>query len=752
MSQALKRPILLLSLMLVVGTHPAIAQIAGTAVSLPERPSGRNSVAFDSVNQVYLVSLAGSGTVVAKFVSKTGAQIGSVFSITAPGEAPYIGWVGVSFGGTPADPTFLVTYVATNGGSSDHLKYGRLVRYNAGQPVVGARSFITYVGSEWPSAEKAQAAWTGEQFIVGTRIPVVATPQPEVRTFDLAGNVSSPVIIGDYLDYYGSPAIACATDGVCLVSGYANGIPFGGAGGTYARLVYGRTLQPLTGMFYLDDHSGRMENQNVVFNSQTGEFLAAWWRGPTSNVDTRVVGHDGVLQPLNHPTVFAGVAGDIVLSYNAGTGTAILTSKNAFSNVYGLFAVELDATGLIPNPNNQVLVTAWDGVWPEFTPAIAANSTDRQWLALAVQTSGGRAVLIQGGSTAPPPAPSCTSSLSTTNISVMSPGATLSVGVVVPSSCSWTASSSVSWVQISQNATPTGSGNIGVTVQRNTSSSGRTGSVLIAGQSVTVQQAGFNSAATSDLDGDGYSDIVWQHQPTGALSWWRLQNTSVIYGGALPTPSDPSWKLVGSGDLNGDSRSDLVLQKDGTVVVWLWTLSGYVGIETAKDVDPHWRIRGVGDLNGDGNADIVWQHDTVGWVAVWFMSGPNVISAMPLTVPQQPNLSWLVVGAGDINGDGIADILWQNQSTGVLGAWLMRGAQVIGMAALSLYTPDLNWKVMGVGDVNGDGFADLLWENIATGQLQAWTLYGYSIVSTNYILSGSTPAVVDTNWRMVGPG
>src|SRR4051812_7034597 len=91
MSQALKKSILLLPLMLIVGSYPATAQITGTPVSLPERPSGVNSVAFDSVNQVYLVTLAGSGRVIAKFLSKAGAQIGGVFAISVPNEAPYMG-------------------------------------------------------------------------------------------------------------------------------------------------------------------------------------------------------------------------------------------------------------------------------------------------------------------------------------------------------------------------------------------------------------------------------------------------------------------------------------------------------------------------------------------------------------------------------------------------------------------------------------------------------------------------------------
>jgi len=274
--------------MLVVGAYPAAAQIIGAPVSLPERPAGRNSVAFDSVNQVYLVTLTGSGMVLGKFLTKTGVPIGAPFAITVPGEAPYIGWVGVFFGGTAADPAFLVTYVSDDGASCLHSKHGRLIRYRPGQaPLVSARSYITNVACEWPSSEKAQAAWTGAQFVVGTRIGAAPFAQPEIRTFDLGGSVSPPVIIGDYLDYYGSPAIACASDGVCLVSGYAGGIPFGSRGGTYARLISGRTLQPLAGMFYLDDHSSRMEDQQVVFNSQTGEFLAAWWRA--GFVDTRVV-------------------------------------------------------------------------------------------------------------------------------------------------------------------------------------------------------------------------------------------------------------------------------------------------------------------------------------------------------------------------------------------------------------------------------------------------------------------------------
>jgi hypothetical protein len=311
-------------------------------------------------------------------------------------------------------------------------------------------------------------------------------------------------------------------------------------------------------------------------------------------------------------------------------------------------------------------------------------------------------------------------------------------------------------MQIGNNATVTGPGSVTISVARNGGSAvARTGVLTIAGQSITVQQAGFNWAATADVNGDGYSDFLWQSQTNGALALWSVQGTSVVSMNAIPSVSDLSWKVVGTGDLNGDGHADIVWQKtDGTMAAWMWTANGFLGggLLNPGAVDPVWRVRGVADLNGDGKADIVWQHATQGWLAAWFMNGFNATSFTLLSTPRQPDPNWLIVGAGDINGDGKADLLWQNQATGLLAAWLMIGAQVFHTSVLPLYTPDLNWKVMGVGDVEGDGFADLIWENTATGQVAVWTLYGYSIQYTRVIYAGGAPAFADLNWTMVGPG
>jgi hypothetical protein len=42
--------------------------------------------------------------------------------------------------------------------------------------------------------------------------------------------------------------------------------------------------------------------------------------------------------------------------------------------------------------------------------------------------------------------------------------------------------------------------------------------------------------------------------------------------------------------------------------------------------DSDWHIVGVGDFNGDGRADILWRH-TSGFVSQWLVDGTTIIGA-----------------------------------------------------------------------------------------------------------------------------
>jgi hypothetical protein len=61
---------------------------------------------------------------------------------------------------------------------------------------------------------------------------------------------------------------------------------------------------------------------------------------------------------------------------------------------------------------------------------------------------------------------------------------------------------------------------------------------------------------------------------------------------------------------------------------------------------------------------------------------------------------------------------------------------------------DSAWHIRGVGDVNGDGHSDLLWQNDTSGALAVWLMNGTTVLSTSFL----STARGDVNWRMVGPG
>jgi VCBS repeat protein/acetyl xylan esterase AXE1 len=86
------------------------------------------------------------------------------------------------------------------------------------------------------------------------------------------------------------------------------------------------------------------------------------------------------------------------------------------------------------------------------------------------------------------------------------------------------------------------------------------------------------------------------------------------------------------------------------------------------------------------------------------------------TVP----LTWEIVGTGDFNGDGRADLVWRNQETGAVVLWLLDGGTILARPELD--TMPLTWEIVGTGDFNGDGRAELVWRNQETGTVVLWLL------------------------------
>lgn len=79
-----------------------------------------------------------------------------------------------------------------------------------------------------------------------------------------------------------------------------------------------------------------------------------------------------------------------------------------------------------------------------------------------------------------------------------------------------------------------------------------------------------------------------------------------------------------------------------------------------------------------------------------------------------------MVGAGDFNRDGKADLVWENSVTGQREIWLMNNG--VPITAIRLETLGPNWHIAGVADFLGNRQSDPVWENRVTGDRTIWLM------------------------------
>jgi hypothetical protein len=107
-------------------------------------------------------------------------------------------------------------------------------------------------------------------------------------------------------------------------------------------------------------------------------------------------------------------------------------------------------------------------------------------------------------------------------------------------------------------------------------------------------------------------------------------------------------------------------------------------------------------------------------------------------------MNWKILGVGDFNGDGRDDILWRSDQ-GSISDWLgaANGAWTVNDANALTGVPT-NWHVAQIGDFNGDGRDDILWRS-DTGGFSNWlgnAAGGFAVNDANALMT------VPTNWQV----
>ncbi|MEV6106886.1 FG-GAP-like repeat-containing protein [Streptomyces sp. NPDC051940] len=216
--------------------------------------------------------------------------------------------------------------------------------------------------------------------------------------------------------------------------------------------------------------------------------------------------------------------------------------------------------------------------------------------------------------------------------------------------------------------------------------------------------------APRDYDGDGTGELLTL-TTGGTLSAQEVQVNSSLATSASGWPTTSVF--VPFGDLDGDRCNDvLVKSSSGTLRKYsgqckgaVRTASPYTSLGTGWEL--YNALTSPEDMTGDGRPDLLARGAKTGTLYLFPGTADGKLGARRVV-----RTSWSgfthIVGAGDLNGDGIGDVLARS-TTGKLYRCYGRADGTLGSGVVLWSDWGASYKdVVVVGDITGDGKADLV--------------------------------------------
>ncbi len=308
---------------------------------------------------------------------------------------------------------------------------------------------------------------------------------------------------------------------------------------------------------------------------------------------------------------------------------------------------------------------------------------------------------------------------------------------------------------------------------------------------------GWSVSGAGDVNGDGYDDLI-----TGApYSDNEDGNAYIIYGSSTANASnidlsnalnndgfiietgvadkELGYSVSGAGDVNGDGYDDLIVGSRlgaEAYIVYGSATGDAVDIDITSvnfDLTKGFTVQGfdgqfgmsvssAGDVNGDGYTDLI-----VGSIAdhtAYIVYGSAAADAADIDISLASfdltkgftienggvGAGRSVSSAGDINGDGYDDVIFGASGTGE--AYVVYGGTGIGDIDLNNLLPsegftigttgNTGYSVSGAGDVNGDGYDDVIVGNLSFGESggEAYVVYGHATGTGDIDIANLTPS------------
>jgi hypothetical protein len=271
---------------------------------------------------------------------------------------------------------------------------------------------------------------------------------------------------------------------------------------------------------------------------------------------------------------------------------------------------------------------------------------------------------------------------------------------------------------------------------------------------------GDSVSGAGDVNGDGYDDVIVSAVGSDA-GGPHAGRAYIFYGGSsMDSTADViftgeaeydyfGWAVSGAGDVNGDGYDDVIIdapfnEAGGTEAGRAYIFYGGSSMDSTADVTLTGEVEyghfgeegvsGAGDVNNDGYDDVIIGADN----AAYIFYGGGVMDDLSDVIftgeASGGGFGRAVSGAGDVNNDGYDDVIIGADNV----AYIFYGGGVMDDLSDVIFTGEASgdgfgWAVSGAGDVNNDGYDDMIigaWLNDEGGNL-AGKAYIYTIEFIN---------------------